>query len=87
MNRKHAIDFSASSGGKGAEFRGIECGPADVGDAASDWSCNPNYLVQVVDNAGRGVPDTVCGSPGGQGCEFPYTVTSGDVRIFSQQQR
>ena len=79
--------FAAPSGGKGAEFRGTECGPTSVIAVDSNWECNPNYVVQVVDNAGRGVPDTACGGTVAQPCAYPYTVTSGDIRIFSQQQR
>lgn len=79
--------FSAPSGGRGAEFTGTECGPSDFTNPASTWTCNDAYLVQVVDNAGRGVPDTLCGGLVGQGCLFPFSVTGGDIRIFSQQQR
>ena len=78
--------FTAPSGGKGAEFSGTECGLADVNNA-TEWGCNPEYVVQVVDNAGRGVPDTACGGTVSEPCQWPYTVTSGDIRIFSQQQR
>lgn len=73
--------FTAPSGGKTAEFTGTECRPGE-----NPW-CNPIYLVQVTDNAGRGVPDTVCGGRVGEGCLWRFTVTSGDIRIFSQQQR
>lgn len=79
--------FTAPSGGRGAEFTGTECGPTTVSNAASDWECNPSYVVQVVDNAGRGVPDTACGGTVIEPCAYPYTVIGGDIRIFSQQQR
>ncbi len=78
--------FTAPSGGKAAEFTGTECASNRL-DPTAPWTCNPDYLVQVVDNAGRGVPDTICGGLVGQGCLYPFTVTGGDIRIFSQQNR
>ena len=78
--------LTATNGGRSAEFTGEECGPVDVANPASEWACAP-YMVRVTDNAGKGVPDVLCGGPVGGDCPFAFSVTGGDIRIFSRQQQ
>ena len=78
--------MTAPNGARSAEFTGEECAPIEPKDPLSTWNCG-SYMVRVTDNAGKGVPDVLCGGPIGGDCPYAFTVTGGDIRIFSQQQR
>jgi hypothetical protein len=82
--------FTAASGAPAAEITGWECVLAKgVTDPNPIGSCGHSRII-VTDGASKGVPDTLCGGSAdvtdpanSQYCPFVFSVTKGDIRIWT----